>query len=126
MIRVRFKKSQPLKVRKRLKNKARIRKKVFGTSEVPRLSVFRSGKHIYAQIIDDRREVTLYSCSSLNIKDTDTKGTFVDKAKKVGHWIGKKALGKKIDKVVFDRGGFIYHGRVKAVAEGAREMGLKF
>ena len=124
MIRVRFKKNQPLKIRKRLRNKARIRKKIFGTSEIPRLSVFKSGKHIYAQIIDDHRQVTLYSCSSLNIKEG--KNISIDKAKQVGYLLAEKALNKKIDKVIFDRGGFIYHGRVKALAEGAREAGLKF
>ena len=125
MIRVQFKKNQPLKLRKRLRNKARIRKKIFGTSEIPRLNVFKSGKHIYAQIIDDITGVTLYSHSSLNDKKS-IKGAPVEKAKQVGQLLAKKALDKKISKVVFDRGGFIYHGRVKALAEGAREAGLKF
>ena len=124
MIRVKFKKRQPLKVRKHLRNKARIRKKIFGTSEVPRLNVFKSGKHIYAQIIDDIKGVTLDSFSSLNIKSE--KGSSVEKAKKVGESLGKKALDKKLNKVVFDRGGFIYHGRIKALADGVREAGLKF
>lgn len=125
MIRVRFKKNQPLKIRKRLRNKARIRKRIFGHSETPRLNVFRSGKHIYAQIIDDTKGVTIDSFSSLNIKEGDPCLS-VDKAKKVGQLLGKKALSKKIDRVIFDRGGFLYHGRIKALAEGAREAGLKF
>lgn len=123
MIRVQFKKNQPLKVRKRLRNKARIRKKIFGTSEIPRLSVFRSAKHIYAQIIDDVNEVTMHSSSSLKL---DLKGSSTERARKVGESLAKKALDKKINKIVFDRGGFIYHGRIKALAEGLRETGLKF
>ncbi|MDE0092303.1 MAG: 50S ribosomal protein L18 [Oligoflexia bacterium] len=122
-MRVKLKKNQPLKTRKRLRNKARIRKKLFGTKETPRLNVFRSGKHIYAQIIDDLNQTTLQSCSSLRLKE---KSNSVEMAKKVGEMIGKKALDKKIKQVVFDRGGFIYHGRVKALAEGARSAGLKF
>ena len=124
MIKVKFKKNQPLTIHKRLRNKARIRKKIAGNSEVPRLNVFRSGKHIYAQIIDDIKGVTIESFSSLNTKDN--KNNSIDKAKKVGQMLGKKALNKKISKVVFDRGGRIYHGRIKALAEGAREAGLKF
>ena len=124
MIKVKFKKNQPLKVQKRLRNKARVRKKIFGTSEVPRLNVFRSSQNIYAQIIDDIKQTTLYSCSSLDIKGE--KDRPVDKAKKVGQLLAKKALDKKLNKVIFDRGGFIYHGRIKSLAEGAREAGLKF
>lgn len=124
MIRIKFKKNQPLKVRKRLRNKARIRKKIFGTSETPRLNVFKSGKHIYAQVIDDTKGVTIDSFSSLNVEES--KSLSMDTAKKVGQLLGKKILKKKIAKVIFDRGGFIYHGRVKALAEGAREAGLKF
>lgn len=124
MIKVKFKKNQPLTTRKRLRNKARIRKKITGNPEAPRLNVFRSGKHIYAQIIDDRKGVTIDSFSSLNTKDN--KGSSIDRAKKVGQMLGKKALDKKINKVVFDRGGRIYHGQIKALAEGARKAGLKF
>ena len=124
MIRVQFKKRQPLKVQKRLRNRARIRKKIFGTTEIPRLSVFRSGRHIYSQIIDDMKEVTLDSCSSLRIKEIT--GSSLKRAKKVGELIAEKALAKKINQVVFDRGGYIYHGQVRALAEGAREKGLKF
>ena len=123
MIRIKFKKSHPLKTRKRLRNKARIRKKIFGTKEMPRLNIFRSGKHIYAQLIDDSSQVTIQSYSSLKLKE---KSSSIKKAKQVGEAIGKGALDKKIKTVVFDRGGFIYHGRIKALAEGARSAGLKF
>jgi len=123
MIRVKFKKRQPLKIRKRLRNKARVRKKIFGSAEVPRLSVFKSGKHIYAQLIDDAKQVTLLSADSLKIKD---KTQATEKAKKIGERIAKKAVDKKIKKVVFDRAGFIYHGRIKALADGARSGGLEF
>lgn len=123
MIRVKFKKRQPLKNRKRLRNKARIRKKIFGTAKIPRLNVFKSGKHIYAQIIDDMKELTVHSYSSLNLK---VKGKPVDIARQVGQELAKQTLNKKIQKVVFDRNGFIYHGRIKALADGARESGLKF
>lgn len=123
MIRIKLKKTQPLRVRKRLKNKARLRKKISGTSQCPRLSVFRSGRHIYAQVIDDLQGVTLASSSSLKLKSKKKKS---DVAKHVGEDIAKAALKKKIKKVVFDRSGFIYHGRMKALAEGARTGGLKF
>lgn len=124
MIKIKFKKRQPLKIRKHLRNKARIRKKVFGNEEIPRLNVFRSGKHIYAQIVDDRKAVTIDSFSSLNLKTE--KMSSLAQAKKVGENLAQKVLKKKINKVVFDRGGFLYHGRVKALAEGARKAGLKF
>jgi large subunit ribosomal protein L18 len=112
----------------RLRRHGRVRKKVFGTSERPRLSIFRSTNHIYAQIIDDVKGVTLASAATM---DADAKakidtGGNTDAAKAVGELIAKRALDKKIDKVVFDRGGFLYHGRVKALAEAAREAGLKF
>ena len=123
MIRVKFKKSMPLKVLKRLRNRARIRKRVYGTSESPRLSVFKSSRHIYAQVINDETGQTLFSSSSLKIKE---KLKPVDVAKKVGEDVAKKALSKKKSVVVFDRGGFIYHGRVKALADAARTAGLKF
>ena len=124
MIKVKFKKNQPLKIRKHLRNKARVRKKIFGTAERPRLNVFRSGKHIYAQMIDDSQSVTIDSFSSLNIKSE--KASAMEKAKKVGENLAQKALDKKLSEVVFDRGGFLYHGRIKALAEGARGKGLKF
>ena len=122
MIRIQLKKNQPLKVRKRLKNRARIRKKVFGTADRPRLSVFKSQCHIYAQIIDDEKGETMGSRSSLKLE----KGGSMKSAREVGQQIAVLAKKKKIEKVVFDRGGFIYHGRVKALAERARESGLKF
>ncbi|RLA93760.1 MAG: 50S ribosomal protein L18 [Deltaproteobacteria bacterium] len=112
----------------RLRRKKRIRKKIFGTPERPRLAVFRSAKHIYAQVIDDTAGVTLASASTLvrNFsKDPDKKGK-VAAAEKVGELIAAHARKKGIEKVVFDRGGYIYHGRVKALADGARKGGLKF
>ena len=98
-----------------------IRKKVSGTSERPRLAVFRSNKEIYAQLIDDVSNVTLTSASS-----ADSKGTKTEQASAVGKLIADNALKVGISSVVFDRGGFLYHGRVKALAESAREGGLKF
>lgn len=109
---------------KRDRIKKRIRKKVTGSSDRPRLSVFRSNKEIYAQIINDEKGITLASASSL-VKNFPA-GTKSDKAKEVGTRLGKKAIELGIDKVVFDRNGYIYHGRIKALAEGAREAGLKF
>jgi len=112
----------------RLRRKLRVRKKVRGTEERPRLNVYRSLKHMYAQIIVDTRGETLVSASTLSrelrgkLKSTGN----VEAAKEVGRLIAKKALEKGIKKVVFDRNGFLYHGRVKAVAEGAREGGLEF
>jgi large subunit ribosomal protein L18 len=102
----------------------RVRNKVSGTPECPRLNVFRSSSHIYAQVIDDTNGVTLVSASSIDMKLEN--GGNVEAAKKVGAEIGKRAIEKKIENVVFDRGGYIYHGRVKALADAAREAGLKF
>ena len=110
----------------RVKRHLRVRKKVSGTPERPRLSVYRSEKNIYAQIIDDVNAVTLVSASTLD-KDLNLKvGGNKEAAKLVGELIAKKALDKGITTVVFDRGGFIYQGKVKALAEAAREAGLKF
>ncbi len=105
----------------------RIRKRLSGTSERPRLSVFISLKNIYAQIIDDTKGITLVSASTLD-KDLrgKVKGKNVEAAKLVGALIAERALEKGIKNVAFDRGGFLYHGRVKALAEAAREKGLKF
>ena len=103
----------------------RVRATVKGTSERPRLSVFRSLNNIYAQIIDDEKQVTLVAASTLD-KDVKTKASNVEAAKEVGTLIAKKALEKKIENVVFDRNGYLYHGKVKALAEAAREAGLKF
>lgn len=111
----------------RFKRKQRIRKKISGDSERPRLCVFRSAKHIYAQIIDDTSGHTLAAVSTLDREAID-KGTDgkVAKAVIIGKLLGEKALNIGIKKVVFDRNGFLYHGRVKAVSDGAREAGLDF
>ncbi|PWX43843.1 50S ribosomal protein L18 [Clostridium perfringens] len=103
----------------------RVRKKVFGTPERPRLSVYRSEKNIYAQIIDDVNAVTLVAASSLD-KAIEVKGSNKEAAKLVGELVAKRAIEKGINDVVFDRGGYVYHGRVEALASGAREAGLKF
>lgn len=109
----------------RQKRHLRVRKKVFGTAERPRLAIFRSDKNIYAQVIDDVNRVTLVAASSLD-KEFEGKGSNKEAAKTVGALVAKKALAKGIEDVVFDRGGYVYHGRVKELAEGAREAGLKF
>ena len=105
-----------------------IRVKLSGTSEFPRLAVYRSTKHIYAQLIDDEKHVTICSASSVDkdLKEKLAHGGNIDAAKVVGEAIAKKALKAGIECVVFDRGGYLYHGRVKELAEGARENGLKF
>lgn len=110
---------------KRIHRHKRVRGKISGTAEKPRLSVYRSENHIYAQIIDDVKGVTLCSASSLS-KGFEGNGGNKEGAKLVGQMIAKEALNKGIETVVFDRGGYLYHGRVKEVAEGAREAGLKF
>jgi large subunit ribosomal protein L18 len=110
------------------RRRRRVRKKIYGTSERPRLSVFGSLNHIYAQIIDDMKGHTIVSASTLSqeLRDEISHGGNVDAAKKVGELIARKALGKDLKKVVFDRGGFKYHGRIKALAEAARKEGLEF
>ncbi|NLW78833.1 MAG: 50S ribosomal protein L18 [Ruminococcaceae bacterium] len=108
----------------RLRRHRRVRGKISGTAERPRLDVFRSAKHIYAQLIDDVSGNTLAAASSLD-KGFEGTGGNVDAATKVGKAIAEKALAKGIKQVVFDRGGFVYHGRVKALADGAREGGLE-
>ncbi len=112
----------------RLKRKKRIRKNIFGHLDRPRLSVFRSSKHIYAQIIDDTAGTTLASASTLDreFKEDKVEGKKVDIAKAVGNLIGKRALDKGITKVVLDRNGYLYHGRIKSLSDGAREAGLNF
>ena len=102
----------------------RIRNKVVGSKSCPRLSVFRSNANIHVQIIDDESSKTLVACSSVDLKLAN--GGNIDAAKKVGAEIASRAKAKNIENVVFDRGGYIYHGRVKALAEAAREGGLKF
>ena len=116
------------KLEGRARRKLRIRKNVLGTTERPRLSVFRSAKHIYAQVIDDTSGKTLASASTLS---KDLRGGLGDgnktaAAKKVGALVAQQCKGKNIDKVVFDRNGFLYHGRIKALADAAREAGLDF
>ena len=105
----------------RVKRHLKIRKRIIGTTQRPRLSVFRSGKHIFAQLIDDSSSKTLVS-----ISDFELTGTKSDKSFEVGKLVAKLAEKKKIKKVVFDRGGFLYHGRVEKLGKGAREGGLKF
>ena len=109
----------------RTRRHIRVRNKVSGTAERPRLCVYRSNSNLYAQIIDDVAGNTLVSCSTLD-KTIKTKYANKQAAKEVGSMIAKKALEKKIDTVVFDRGGYIYHGVIKELAEAAREGGLKF
>ena len=109
----------------RLKRHARVRSKVSGTAACPRLDVFRPNSNIYAQLIDDVNGVTLAAASS-NEKDFGISGGNKEGAHKVGKLIAERAVSKGITEVVFDRGGYIYHGRVKELAEGAREGGLKF
>ncbi len=109
---------------KRIVRHRRVRAKISGTGERPRLSVFRSSAHIFAQLIDDTRGVTLVAASDKDIASSKEKKITVAHA--VGKALAQKAGAKKIDTVVFDRGGYAYHGRVKALADGAREGGLKF
>ena len=108
----------------RVRRHARVRAKISGTAEAPRLCVYRSNKHIEAQIIDDVKGVTLVASASTTLKLEN--GSNIDAAKLVGKDIAEKALAKQIKKVVFDRSGYVYHGRVKALAEAAREAGLEF
>jgi large subunit ribosomal protein L18 len=112
----------------RERRKFRIRSKISGTEERPRLTVFRSANHIYAQVVNDSAGSTLAAAStqSLDLKTSLNDGDKTDAAKKVGALIAKICLERKIDKVVFDRNGYLYHGRVKALAEAAREAGLNF
>ena len=110
----------------RIARHKRIRTKISGTSSIPRLCVFRSNKNISVQIIDDEKMETLVSASSIDKDLKITNGSNIDAAKLVGESIAKKALKKKIKSVVFDRGGYLYHGRVKALADSARENGLEF
>ena len=113
------------KLEKRIRIKRRIRGKISGTSVLPRLSVYKSNKEIYAQLIDDKDGKTLASASSRE-KSVDANGTKSEISTAVGKAIAAKAIAAGIENIVFDRNGFVYHGRVKALAEGAREAGLKF
>ena len=112
----------------RIKRKRRIRKNILGTAERPRLTVFRSARHIYAQVIDDTQGRTLAAASTLDksiAADKEAKSK-IDRATLVGKLIGQRAKENGVSKIVFDRNGFLYHGRIKAVSEGAREAGLNF
>ena len=113
---------------KRLKRKIGIRKKISGTPQKPRLSVFKSLKYIYAQLIDDVNGVTLASASSIEkeFRDESVSKKNIEIAKKVGNLIAERAMSKGINEVVFDRNGFRFHGKIKALADAAREKGLKF
>jgi len=113
-----------VKQTKRARIHKRIRSRIFGTKDVPRLSVFKSANHIYAQLMDDENGKVLAAVSDVKFKTK--KGKKVDHSLEVGKLIAKEAIDQKIEKVVFDRGGFVFHGRIKAVADGAREGGLKF
>jgi len=114
-----------IKKEKMLRRRSRTRAKISGTKEKPRLSVFRSSRHIYSQLIDDERNVTLVMANDSEIKKTKNFRK-ADLAKEVGKLLAEKATGLKIKKAVFDRGGYKFHGRVKQLAEGAREGGLEF
>lgn len=124
MIRIKISNRTSHKVVKRTKNKARIRKRVEGSTERPRLTVYKSARHFYAQIVDDTTGRTLVSASTLGDEINGVKKT--DAAKLVGKKVAEKALAQNIKTVVFDRSGYVFHGRVKAVADGAREAGLIF
>jgi large subunit ribosomal protein L18 len=110
----------------RFKRKARIRAKLEGSASLPRLSVFRSNANMYAQLVDDVKGVTLVSASSLEEGFNAKSPSSVEGAKAVGELLAKKAIAKKIESIIFDRSGYLYHGRIKALADGAREGGLKF
>ncbi len=117
-----------LRKKARLKRKKRIRKKLFGTQQRPRLSVFRSSKHIYAQVIDDTHGHTLTTASSMEkaVKEQPKFDNKIAVANFVGKLLGERTIEKGVNKIVFDRNGFLYHGRVKAVSDSAREAGLEF
>jgi large subunit ribosomal protein L18 len=117
-----------LKKEARLKRKRRIRKKIFGTADRPRLTVFRSARHIYAQVVDDTHGRTLAAASSLEkaVREKGGVGNKTAVAAQIGKLIAERAKEKGVARVVFDRNGFLYHGRVKAVSDGAREGGLEF
>lgn len=114
-----------LKRKRRLKRKKSIRKNITGTADKPRMSIFRSNKRVYVQVIDDIAGATIVSASSLE-KDNSSLKLNVESAEKIGALIGERLKEKKIDNVVFDRNGYLYHGVVKAVAEGARKAGIRF
>jgi len=121
-VKLKFNKKSSTKVIARAKNKVKIRKKINGSQAKPRLSVYRSTKHVYAQLIDDVNGKTLVAASSLSLGSKNNKNG----SKAVGQEIAKLALAKNIKNVVFDRSGYLYHGRIQAIADGAREAGLNF
>ncbi len=123
-MRLNLKKRTSSKIQARAKKKIRIRKTLKGTGVRPRLSVFRSARHIYAQIVDDSTGTTLVAASTLNVETKGQNGK--DSAKSVGEAVARRALEKEIKDVVFDRNGYVYHGRIKALADGARQAGLNF
>ena len=110
----------------RFKHKKRIRGKVEGSEERPRLAVFRSNTHLYVQLIDDLKKVTIASASTLEEELKAKVGNTIAGAKAVGQLIAKRAMSKNVSKIVFDRSGYLYHGRIQAIADAAREAGLKF
>lgn len=118
--------NKPVKNKIRKKRHDKLRNKIMGTPEIPRLNVFRSNKHIYAQLIDDKNGLTVAAASSKLFEKELESTSNIDAAKAVGTAIAKSAIEKGFEKVVFDRGGYVYHGRVKMLAEAAREAGLKF
>lgn len=124
-MRLKFRKQMSDRLKSRAKAKVKIRKKIEGTSERPRLSVFRSSKHMYAQLVDDVSGRTLVSFSSDKVEGLKSTSN-CDAAKAVGVNIANAAKAKNITKIVFDRSGYLYHGRIKALADGAREAGLEF
>lgn len=124
-MRLKFKNKMSVRLKSRAKSKVKIRKKIEGTPERPRLSIFRSSSHMYAQLVDDIAGKTLVSFSSAKVEGLKSTSN-CDAAKAVGMNIAKAAKAKNISKVVFDRSGYVYHGRVKALADGAREAGLEF
>lgn len=117
--------TKPNRNEARKRRHVRVRSRVSGSNERPRLNVFRSNKHIYAQLIDDNKGLTLASASSLE-KDLEANGGNVEGARAVGSLIAKRAIEKGFKSVVFDRGGYLYHGRIQALADAAREAGLEF
>lgn len=124
-MKLKFRKKMSDRLKSRAKAKVKIRKKIEGTAERPRLSVFRSSKHMYAQLIDDVSRTTLVSFSTDKVEGLKSTSN-CDAAKAVGANIANAAKSKNITKIVFDRSGYVYHGRIKALAEGAREAGLEF
>ncbi len=118
--------NKPVKNKIRKKRHDKLRNKIMGTPEIPRLNVFRSNKHIYAQLIDDKNGLTLASASSKILESELESTSNIEAAKAVGTALAKAAIEKGYEKIVFDRGGYVYHGRVKMLAEAAREAGLKF